>query len=86
MTEKDVRKKYKHSKYAVIQCRVLTALLYLEGDPAAGEDEAVLFRQQDTLLLLPLASSRRLSYQRADGVSHITERRGDIYGGRDSHK
>lgn len=62
---------------------MLPALFYLEGDPAAGEDEAVLFRQQDTLLLLlPLASSRRLGYQRADGVSHITERRGDIYDGK----
>lgn len=29
---------------------------YLEGDPAAGENEAVLFRQQYTLVSILLAS------------------------------
>lgn len=58
-------------------------LVYLEGDPAAGENEAVLFREQDTLLSIPLISSRGLVYKRPDGFSHITKRRGGIYERRD---
>lgn len=53
----------------------LSQIFYLQGDPAAGENEAVLLRQQDTLLSI---TSGSLGYQRADGVAHITERRGGI--------
>lgn len=59
-------------------------LFYLEGDPAAGENEAVLLRQQDAFLSVPSASSRGLVYERPDGISHITKRRGGIYERRES--
>lgn len=51
---------------------------YLEGDPAAGENKAVLFRQQYTLVSVLLASSRGLDYEGPDGVPHITKGRWSI--------
>lgn len=37
-------------------------LFHLEGDPAAGENQAVLFREQDVLLFITLAACGRLGY------------------------
>lgn len=44
-------------------------LLHLKRNPAAGQNKTVLLRKQDAVLFICL-----LGYERADGISHVTER------------
>lgn len=54
-------------------------VLYLQRDPAAGENQAVLLRQQHSIAPILLLQPPPLSDQRLDGVSHVSEGRGRFY-------